>query len=480
MSRRKSFDCAVPAIVLGILASAPLEAQFNWPSFRNDGSGTVSVEKVPTRWAPDRNIAWRAEIPGYGQSAPVVWNDTVFLTSSDGPWQERGFVHAFDLQTGKKRWTTEVPATTRVENYFRNSRAAPTGVVDADVVISFFPGGDVTAMDHDGETIWSVPLFRQHGEAQNDRATASSLAQTADLVYVLVDHRGPSWLIALRKADGSVAWKADRGPRVPSWSSPVIASHDGSEIVIVSSSNTVDAYDAKTGNLLWQVEGLEGNHIPSATVAGDSVFVGATQPAHGAFEPGELAASNCRIQLTRKDDEPSYEIRWGAERATTFYSTPLAFGGYVYYVTKAGVLYCLDAETGEELFRERIGGPSWASALGVTTSGGESLVYFVMKDGETLVLKPADTFEAVARNELWNEEQLLVAAEAARKQRAANAVPPEEAAPKEGPEKMLAEMPEAQLHRAFSYGDPTAYAAAVVEGRLLIRTGQHLYCVADQ
>ncbi len=96
-----------------------------------------------------------------------------------------------------------------------------------------------------------------------------------------------------------------------------------------------------------------------------------------------------------------------------------------------------------------------------------------------MILKAADTFEVVARNELWDEKAMLAAAEAARKQRAANAVPPDEAPPKEGPEAVFAGMPEAQLHQAFSYGDPTAYAAAIVEGRLLVRTGQHLYCVVS-
>jgi outer membrane protein assembly factor BamB len=468
------------AVILAVLAGAPLVAQGNWPSFRNDGSGTVSVEKAPTQWAPDRNIAWRAEIPGYGQSAPVVWDDTVFVTSSDGPWQGSGFVHAFDLQTGKRRWTTEVPATTRVENYFRNSRAAPTSVVDADVVVSLFPGGDMTAMSHDGKVLWSVPLFLEHAGGENERAMASSLAQTADLVFALIDHRGPSWLIALRKSDGSVAWKADRGMRGPSWSSPVITTHEGREMVITSSSLTVDAYDAGTGELLWQVKGLQGNLIPSASVAGDSIFAGATAPIHGNFDAGVVASTNSRIQLVMKDGKPSYRVKWGAKRASSYYSTPLAFAGYVYYVSKAGVLYGVDAETGEELFRERIGGPAWASAIGVTTSSGESLVYFVMKSGETLILEPADTLQVVARNELWDEEAMLAAAEAARKQRVANAVPPDEAPPKEGPEAVFAQMPEAQLHQAFSYGDPTVYAAAIVEGRLLVRTGQYLYCVADQ
>ncbi len=467
-------------LLVGLLAPQPW-AQGNWPSFRNDGSGTIAVTNAPLRWTPDENISWRAEIPGYGQSAPVVWGGTVFLTSSDGPWQERGYVHAFELESGKRLWSTEVPATTRVENYFRNSRAAPTSVVDAGVVVSFFPSGDVAAMDHQGKTTWSVPLFKRYAQPENDRATASSLAQTKDLVFVLVDHHGPSYLVALRKADGSVAWKTARGRRAPSWSSPVIAAQGGREMVIASSSNTVDAYSARSGELLWRVEGLQGNHIPSASVDGSSIYVGSTELAHGgADNSGKTAVSNCRIDLDQKDDQPTYEIRWGARRATSYYSTPLAFAGYVYYVSKSGVLYCLNAETGEELFRQRIGDACWASPIGVETDGGESLAYFVMKNGETVVLRPGNTFDEVARNRLWDEQQMQTAATSARRQRTANQVPPEEAPPKEGPEAELAGMPEPQLHRMFGYGDPTVYATALVEGCLLVRTGQHLYCVRGQ
>ena len=360
-------------------------------------------------WAPDQSIAWRADIPGYGQSAPVVWGDRVFVTSSDGPWQEQGFVHAYGLKTGKKLWSTMVQSTTRVENYFRNSRAAPTSVVDANVVVSFFPSGDVVAMGHGGKTLWSVPVFEKYGKVENDRATASSLAQTKDLVFVLVDHHGPSYLVALRKADGGLAWKADRGKRVPSWSSPAITSLEGRELVVVSSSDTVDTYAADSGDLLWRIAGMQGNRIPSASVVDGSIFVGSTELTHAGTDPGAVAASNCRIDLVEKHDRPSYEVRWGARRAASYYGTPLAFAGYVYYVTKSGVLYCLDAETGEELFRQRIGKPCWASAIGARTAEGDSLVYFTMKNGETLVLRPGRTFEQVARNTLWDEKHTQAA-----------------------------------------------------------------------
>lgn len=454
----------------------PLAAQQTWPSFRNDGSGITRMAEAPIRWSPGENIAWQAEIPGYGQSAPVVWNGRIFVTSSDGPWQERGSVHAYELTTGKKLWSTPVTATTRHENYFRNSRAAPTPVVDAERVVSFFPTGDVTAMDHEGKTLWSVPLFEKFGRPQNERGTASSLAQTDDLVFALVDHPGPSYLVALRKSDGGVAWKVDRGERVESWSSPVVATRGGKALVVVSSADTVGAYAAATGERLWQVEGMAGNRIPSATVVDHSIFVGSAELAMAGGPSDKVAESNVRIDL---DEKGGYDVRWGARRATSYYSTPLAFAGYVYYVTKSGILYAVDAESGDELFRQRLGGPCWASAIGVETENGDAYVYFVTKKGETIVLRPGREFDEVARNQLWDEEQVQQAAAAAQRQRQANRVPPDQAPPKKGPEQQFAGMPEAMLHQIFSYGDPIVYATALVEGCLLIRTGQHLYCVGS-
>lgn len=145
-------------------------------------------------------VAWQSDIPGYGQSSPVVWHDHVYVTSSEGPFQEDCQVHTFDVNSGDKLWTTHVKATTKVENYFRNSRAAPTCCVDKDAVYSFFPSGDVTAMTHDGKTLWSMPLIKTYGEVDNERGVASSLAQTKDHLFVLVDHSGPSYLVAMNKA----------------------------------------------------------------------------------------------------------------------------------------------------------------------------------------------------------------------------------------------------------------------------------------
>ncbi|SMP59712.1 Outer membrane protein assembly factor BamB, contains PQQ-like beta-propeller repeat [Neorhodopirellula lusitana] len=465
------------AFVFCLTTASLTLADGNWPGFRADGSGTVKAD-LPTRWSAQEGVAWQSSIPGYGQSSPVVWNDHVYVTSSEGPFQQDCQVHAFDLPTGKKRWTTHVAATTKVENYFRNSRAAPTCCVDETGVFSFFASGDVTAMKHTGETLWTTPVIKKYGEVDNERGVASSLAQTDDLVFVLVDHHGPSYLVALNKSNGDIAWKTNRGMRVPSWSSPVIAKQNNRELVITSSADTVDAYDALTGEALWQLDGLQGNHIPSATVVGDQVFVGSTTMYGGATDEDATAGSNCCIQLTDNAGKPGYEVRWGAERANSYYSTPLAFAGYVYYVNKVGVLYCIDQETGEQVFVKRIGNPCWASAIGVTQSDGEQLVYFVLKNGYTIVLRPGDEYDQVARNQLYDAGAMIEARESAEQQRQANAVPADQAAPKTGPEKIFAGMPESRLHQMFSYGDPMVYGVAVAGNQLLIRTGQNLFCVS--
>ena len=464
------------------LPLAPARAADSWPAFLNGGSSQTEAEGLPTSWGPDRNIAWRATIPGYGQSSPVIWNGTVFVTSSDGPWQERGMVHAFDLASGARRWTTELPATSKVESYFRNSRAAPTPVVDGDRVVAFFPGGDVTALDHAGKILWKLPLFEALGEPDNERGTAGSLAQSRDLVFLVVDHAGPSHAVAIRKSDGTIAWKAERGEREPSWSSPLVVRQGERELLVISSSGTVDAYDTQSGALAWQAAGFEGNLIPSATAVDGSLFVGSTKGFHGSgADDARIAASNARIDLkAAAKDTPPFEIRWGADRANVYYSSPLAFAGYVYYVNKSGVLYAIDADSGERVFTERLGGPCWATAIGVTDEQGEQRVYFFLKDGESVVLRPGDSYDELSRNRLWDEKQLDAAAELARTQRQANALPPGEAPPKSGAEQQLAGMPEAQLHRIFSYGDPIVYAAAVVDGSLLIRTGQQLHAIRGQ
>ena len=54
----------------------------NWPGWRGDGSGISHETGIVKEWNETENIRWKTEIPGYGHSSPIVWDDFVFLTTA--------------------------------------------------------------------------------------------------------------------------------------------------------------------------------------------------------------------------------------------------------------------------------------------------------------------------------------------------------------------------------------------------------------
>src|SRR5262249_13248742 len=47
-----------------------------------NGSATSSGKQLPQEWGADKNIAWKAKLPGYGWSSPIIWGDKVFVTTA--------------------------------------------------------------------------------------------------------------------------------------------------------------------------------------------------------------------------------------------------------------------------------------------------------------------------------------------------------------------------------------------------------------
>jgi len=54
----------------------------NWPGWRGDGSGISHETGIVREWNETENIRWKTEIPGYGHSSPIVWDDFIFLTTA--------------------------------------------------------------------------------------------------------------------------------------------------------------------------------------------------------------------------------------------------------------------------------------------------------------------------------------------------------------------------------------------------------------
>ncbi len=371
------------ASVFALLIALAATPASPWPGFRGTGDSLAAADHLPLEWSSQQGVAWQVELEGYGQSSPVVWGDQAFVTSVIGESKEQLAVACVSIRKGAMEWTQKTAAsrTAKVSDYI--SLGAPTPVVDADRVYAFFESGDLLAFDHTGKEQWRRDLAADYGEYRGNHGLGSSLAATGDLIIVLVEHEGPSYLLALAKATGKTVWKIERPAKV-SWTSPIVAEGPQGAEIVVGSAGTVTAFRAKDGERIWWLSGLEGNTVPSPTIGKKLVIIGSTD-----------VASNLAIERGHVGELSAEQIAWRSKDATSSFASPLIYQGRVYFVNRAGAAFCLDEATGQKLWTQRLPGSCWASPL-----GAEDRVYFFGKDGVTTVVKAASTFEKLAENKL--------------------------------------------------------------------------------
>ena len=76
-----------PRVLLGLglcFACLPVIGRADeWPQFRGPGGAGVTSEKqLPLEWGTEKNVQWKAKVPGRGWSSPIIWGDKVFITAA--------------------------------------------------------------------------------------------------------------------------------------------------------------------------------------------------------------------------------------------------------------------------------------------------------------------------------------------------------------------------------------------------------------
>ena len=351
-----------------------------WPGFRGHGNSRAAGDNYPLEWSLEKNLAWGAPLPGYGQSSPVVHGSQVFLTTLEGPHKETLSVLSLSLETGELLWRRDFSPTQRIEVNNMVSRAAPTPAVDADSVYVFFETGEFLGISHTGALRWQRSLVKEYGKFRGRHGIGSSLRLSRSGVLALVAHSGPSFLLSAHKKTGKNLWMTER-PQGIAWSTPAVCRHQGEEVILVSSGDRLDAYRGQDGQMIWSLDGVEGNRLPSPTPFPGGAIIGSSKKGH-----------NLAIRFPKAgEDRPT--VLWRAENATTYFCSALVYRDQTYFVNKAGVAYCLSLETGRELWVQRLKGQNWASPIGA----GDYVYFFSAKKG-TEVLRASNRFEKLAEN----------------------------------------------------------------------------------
>jgi outer membrane protein assembly factor BamB len=434
------------AIVAALAALHAAPPPDSWPGFRGPRmDGLAGDAALATRWSKTEHVTWVADVPGRGWSSPIAWGDSVFVTSaiSSKPFKQpspgiygndyvaelqaqglpmdeimrrvqardnetseesgdvRYMVYAFDAATGAMRWEREAHAGPPFKGRHRkNTFASETPVTDGERLYAYF-GQNVGLFAYalDGTPRWRrtwapQPIYLDFG-------TASSPAVHDGRIYLVQDSQEQSYLTAVDARTGEDLWRREREPAESitksSWATPYIwTNHLRTEIVTIGQGMVV-SYDTD-GQELWRMRGV-GHSSPSPLSVGGLLYLGTGAQNGDARRPFFAIRPGAAGDITLAPDTTSNAfIAWMHPRASGYTPSPLVHDGRVFLVHDTGIMTVLRAETGEEIYRARLGGVGHTFSASPIAAG--SRLYFPDEEGVTIVLDAGDEYKEVAQNDL--------------------------------------------------------------------------------
>jgi outer membrane protein assembly factor BamB len=360
------------------------EAAKYWPYWRGpSGQGLVRGSGYPEAWSSTENVLWKVEVPGRGNSSPIVWGDRIFLTSAQ-PDGGRRSILCFRRADGKLLWQAAAPEAAAEKLYRKNSYASATPATDGERVYAYFGNAGLLAVDFHGRQVWHRdlgPITLYHG-------SGGSPLLYKDRVILYQDQRTGSYIAAFDSRTGETLWRTPREEKI-GWGTPVAIRAGGRDEIVVSSQNNVRAYDPATGRELWKVSGNTMEVTPTPAVGHGLVFCSSGR-----------AGPTLAIRPGGSGDVTETHIAWQTPRGSPFIPSPLIYGDYLYLVNDmTSIASCFEAKTGKVMWQGRLG-EAHKESFSASPVGVDGKVFFTNDQGQTFVLAAGPKFQLLRVNEL--------------------------------------------------------------------------------
>jgi outer membrane protein assembly factor BamB len=237
--------------------------------------------------------------------------------------------------------------------------------------------------------LWS----RRDIRCDHQVGAGASLAAAGDLLFLANDGIDQQYVIALEKASGRTVWKTARSTDFngmepayrKGFATPAIVETAGGLQVVSTGAYAVMGYDAATGQELWKVRFKGYSIVPSPICGFGMAFVST------GFEPTQLWA----VRLGGHGDVTETNVAWKLTPHTPSIPSPVLVEDCLYCVNEAGVVSCIEAQTGQVVWDERLTSTCNASPL-----YADGRIYFCARNGATVVLTPARTLQVLGTNQL--------------------------------------------------------------------------------
>lgn len=409
--------------VVAILFTSVAQAE-NWPQWRGPTLNGVSSEKnLPVRWTADENVAWKLAMPGWSGATPIIWNDRIFLNVADG---DNLFLWCVNRTKGEVVWK-KLLGSGNVKMRKQNM-ASPSPVTDGKSVFVMTGTGILKGFDFEGKELWARDIQKDYGTFGLNWGYASSPLLLDDSLYVQVLHGmktdDSSYVLRIEKKTGKTQWKVDRPTAAirespDAYTTPGLLRYGKTIEIVITGGDCVTGHDPATGKELWRANGLNPDNDPFYRIVASPVI----------FEDIIYAPTRVRPLLALKaggrGDITTSHLLWSTQNGPDV-PTPVTDGKYFYVVNDRGIMWCLDAKTGAEVYGQQRLKPGTYSSSPVLADGK---IYATNEDGLTTVVKAGPKFEVLAENAL---------------------------------------------------NDYCLSSPAISDGQIFVRTAQHLYCIGNK
>jgi outer membrane protein assembly factor BamB len=398
-------------------------AAADWRQFRGPGGLGISADRgLPATWSSQKNIAWKAALPGAGTSSPVVLGNRVFLTCYSGYAQDskdpgkmenlRRHLLGIDRHSGQILWTKDFEPLLPEHKYSGEGSyhgySSSTPATDGQRLYVFFGKSGLYCFGLDGKQLWRQNV----GKGTSGWGSGASPVLCKDLVIINASVESGA-LVAFDKVTGKEAW---RRPGIRSaWNTPVLVTSPSKGLeLVISIEDRLMGFNPDTGKELWRAEGVHSYVCPSV-VAHDGIVY--------AIGGGHTALA---VRAGGRGDVTD-EVLWRMKKGSNV-SSPVYHDGYLYWASdNGGLVHCQEAATGKFVYSERLKPDSGLIYASPLLADGK--IYYVSQRNGTYVVPARPKFEQLAHNVIEDDPSRT------------NASP------------------------------------AISDGQIFLRTDQHLYCI---
>jgi len=394
-------------LVLAVAAvewSSRLSAQ-GWPDYRGpagDGHTSNRFHGVPLQWSDEEHVAWKTDLPELGLSSPVVLDGRVWLTTATEDGHDF-FVLGIDAQSGELFLNQRLFHSDQPESLGNgrqdNSYATPSVALEQGRAYVHFGSFGTACLDtQTHQILWQ----REDLPCRHYRGASSSPVIHESLLICTFDGADQQYLVALNKVTGQTVWQTKRSAvwndehvenamvREGDWrkahSTPLLANLGKGMRLFSVGAKAAYAYDPSTGKEVWRLDHGAYSAAPRPVVFEDQVL----------FVTGfSRGAQMVSVQTGGQGILTDNHLRWALENPFPKYASPIVVDDLVYLALDDSFLVCLEARSGEVVWKERVGGKFRACPIYV-----DGRIYFFSLEGTTTVIQPGRNFHLLATNYL--------------------------------------------------------------------------------